>query len=110
MYEYRCKIVKVVDGDTVDCEIDLGFHIYTVQRVRLLGIDTPELNSRDEAERELAKEAKQFVVDLADAVNRIKTVLDKTDKYGRILGTLYIDGNDHSINEMLLTEGLAKVY
>lgn len=110
MYEYKCKVLNVVDGDTVDCEIDLGFHIKKTDRIRLLGINTPELNSKDPGERDNAGIAKKRVQDLAPLVTLIKTHLDKSDKYGRLLGTLFIEGDPVSVNDKLVTEGLAVPY
>jgi micrococcal nuclease len=110
MYEYKCKVLNVVDGDTVDVEIDLGFHIKKTDRIRMLGIDTAELNSKDPSQRELAVVAKNRVRDLAPAITRIKTEMDKGDKYGRLLGTLYMGDNTTSINEILVQEGLAVPY
>lgn len=110
MYEYKCKIIKVIDGDTVDCEIDLGFHIKIIKRVRLLGINTPELNSKDETQRVLAKEAKDYVLNSKDTITRLKTVLDESDSFGRVLGWLYIGDSDLTLNNLLLVEGLAVPY
>lgn len=110
MYEYRCKVLKVVDGDTVDCEIDLGFHIKMVRRIRLFGIDTAEMNAKDELKRRAAKDAKMLVEQSATQIDRIKTQLDKPDSFGRILGTLFFQGSDYSINDLLLKEGLAVEY
>lgn len=109
MYEYNCKVLRVVDGDTIDCEIDLGFSIRVNKRVRLLGIDTCEMNSTDINERARAKEAKQFVLDSVSKVTRIKTLLDRSDSFGRVLGIVYFE-DDTTLNEHLLKSGLAKVY
>lgn len=106
MYLYKCKVLNVVDGDTVDCEIDLGLFIKIVKRVRLYGINTPELLSTDLSERTSAKAAKDFLVNLAPSITSIKTVLDKGDKYGRLLGTFYTK-YDADVNTLMITEGLA---
>lgn len=108
MYEYKCRIVKVIDGDTVDCEIDLGFHIYIIKRVRLLGVDTPEMNSSNEDQRLAARAAKDFVISIQESVTSIKTELDKADKYGRVLGTIFT--HKKSVNSMLIEEGHAVPY
>lgn len=110
MYEYKCKVLNVVDGDTVDCEIDLGFFIKKTERIRLRGIDTPELNSKDPVERGSAGMAKSRVQELAPHVTLIKTHLDKSDKYGRLLGILFIEDDPVSVNDKLVTEGLAVPY
>lgn len=109
MYEYKCKVLKVIDGDTVDCEIDLGFNIKMIKRVRLLGVNTSELNSKIEEERNKARAAKEYVENIKSSVTRIKTELDKSDSFGRVLGKLYIE-DDVSINDLLLAEGLAIPY
>ena len=89
MFEYSCTIVKVVDGDTVDVDIDIGFGVWLKkQRIRLYGIDTPESRTRDLEEKKYGLIAKAFVeAHLPVGSNRIlTTVKDKTGKYGRILG------------------------
>lgn len=106
MYEYKCKVIHVVDGDTVDVEIDLGFHITKVDRIRFLGINTPELHDSNPDIRAKAQQAKARVEELAPSIVRIATKLDKQDKYGRILGTLFTD-TELNVNETLVTEGLA---
>lgn len=110
MYEYKIKeIVKVVDGDTVDVLIDLGFSVYHKERVRLSGIDTPEMNSKNLTEKEIAKKAKSFLtVWLKDQKNlTIKTYKD--DKYGRLLGEIFGNGGV-CINNLLMEKGLAWDY
>jgi len=88
-------------------DVDLGFSITAHQRFRLTGIDTPELNSSDINERELAKAAKQYVIERL--LGRGVTVVShKTGKYGRYLGTIFVDGIN--INEELVNIGLAEVY
>ena len=110
MYEYKIKeIVKVVDGDTVDVLIDLGFSVYHKERVRLSGIDTPEMNSKNLTEKEIAKKAKAFLtVWLKDQKNlTIKTYKD--DKYGRLLGEIFGNGGV-CVNNLLMEKGLAWDY
>ena len=89
MFEYNCTIVKVVDGDTVDVDIDLGFGVWLKkQRIRLYGIDTPESRTRDLEEKKYGLVAKEFVqyhLPLGSS-RTLTTVQDKTGKYGRILG------------------------
>jgi micrococcal nuclease len=104
---------KVVDGDTIDVDIDLGFNVSYYQRVRLAGIDTPESRTTDKAEKELGLEVKKKLGEyLANATNIvIRTEKpDSTEKYGRILGWLYIDGAEKSINEALIAGGYAWEY
>ena len=94
MYEYRTKVSRVVDGDTVDVDIDLGFGVWMKkERIRLLGIDTPESRTRDLEEKALGLAAKDYVSNWlteSDAVY-VKTLKDGTGKYGRILGYIYAD-------------------
>ena len=111
MYEYRVrKVTKIVDGDTIDVEIDLGFNISYAQRVRLAGIDTPESRTRDKVEKVLGLESKQRLKDILDKAQLvvIKTELpDSSEKYGRILGWLFVDGAEKSVNEALVADGYA---
>ena len=89
MFEYSCTIVKVVDGDTVDVDIDLGFGVWLKkQRIRLYGIDTPESRTRDLEEKKYGLIAKEFVQSHlpVGSTRTLTTVKDKTGKYGRILG------------------------
>lgn len=114
MYEYRVKkIISVVDGDTVDVDIDLGFNVSYSQRVRLAGIDTPESRTSDKFEKTLGLESKEYlklkIKDARDIV--IKTEKpDSSEKYGRILGWLYIDGSEISVNEQMIQDGYAWGY
>jgi len=114
MYEYNIKkVTKVVDGDTIDVDIDLGFNISYSQRVRLAGIDTPESRTKDAREKALGLEVKNKV---KSAIESAKTVIiktelpDSTEKYGRILGWVYLDGAAKSLNEQLIDEGYAWGY
>ena len=114
MYEYRVKqVLRVVDGDTIDVDIDLGFDISFTSRVRLAGIDTPESRTTDKKEKDLGLEVKQRLKELLSKSSSlvIKTEKpDSTEKYGRILGWLYIDGAEKSINEGLIADGYAWGY
>ena len=100
MYEYRCKILRVVDGDTVDVDIDLGFGMWMhKERVRMMGIDTPESRTRDKVEKKFGLASKQFVKDMMPVGSKqvLKTQIDrsgedKKGKFGRILGDFLIDG------------------
>jgi len=90
MYEYRVKVVKVVDGDTVDVDIDLGFGMsYKKQRVRMMGIDTPESRTRDKVEKLFGKASKKHLKKLLEECESISLVSHDKGKFGRILGTLY---------------------
>jgi micrococcal nuclease len=114
MYEYYVKeVVKVVDGDTIDVIIDLGFDIMFASRVRLAGIDTPESRTKDKAEKALGLESKKYLADrLKDAKNIvIKTEkINSTEKFGRVLGHLFINGDDVSLNMELIDNGYAWPY
>jgi len=114
MYEYRVKkITGVVDGDTIDVDIDLGFNVSYSQRVRLAGIDTPESRTKDKFEKSLGLEAKEYLKSkLKDAtLIVIKTEKpDSSEKYGRILGWLYVDGDTVSINDHMIEDGYAWGY
>ena len=106
MYRYPIKLIKVVDGDTVDVEIDLGFNISFRERVRLYGINAYELRE------EKGPEAKQFVQGWFS--NGDKFVMESHEynargKYGRILGTFYRDSEEPSLNKLLVENELAKV-
>ena len=113
-YIYRIKSVgRVVDGDTIDADIDLGFDISLTKRIRLAGIDTPESRTRDLEEKKLGLDAKNWLKhrlhDAEDII--IRTQLpDSTEKYGRIIGKLYINGEDISLNRQMITEGYALEY
>jgi len=113
-YVYRIKSVgRVVDGDTIDADIDLGFDISLTKRIRLAGIDTPESRTRDLKEKELGIDAKNWLKhqleDTFDVVIRTEKP-DSTEKYGRIIGHLFINGQDESLNNQMITEGYALPY
>ena len=114
MYEYYVrKVEAVVDGDTIDVLIDLGFDILFASRVRLAGIDTPESRTKDLAEKALGLEAKEYLKKhLKDAKSVvIKTEkMDSSEKYGRILGWVYVNGDTVSLNDMMINDGYAWGY
>lgn len=114
MYEYRVKKVsKIVDGDTIDVEIDLGFNISFSSRVRLAGIDTPESRTTNKEEKALGLEVKKVLGDLIAAAKDVvirTEKMDSSEKYGRILGWLYLDGAQLSVNEALVAGGYAWGY
>ena len=114
MYEYFVKEVKnVVDGDTIDVIIDLGFDILFASRVRLAGIDTPESRTTDKAEKALGIEAKEYLKkqfkDAKSVVIRTEK-MDSSEKYGRILGWVYVNGESESINNKMINDGYAWGY
>jgi len=114
MFEYRVKqVTKIVDGDTIDVDIDLGFSISYSQRLRLAGIDTPESRTTDKLEKTLGLESKEYLkYKFKDAKNIVvKTEKpDSSEKYGRILGWVYLDGNTKSVNEQMIEDGYAWGY
>lgn len=114
MYEYRVKqVLKVVDGDTIDVDIDLGFNISYTQRVRLAGIDTPESRTTDKAEKVLGLEVKKHLAELLKSSTQIVIRTEKpdsTEKYGRILGWIFLDGASESVNTALIAGGYAWDY
>ena len=113
-YIYRVKqVLKVVDGDTIDADIDLGFDISLTKRVRLAGIDTPESRTTDKREKALGLESKDWLKNRLEFAKNIviRTQLpDSTEKYGRILGKLYINNEETSLNEQMIDEGFAWEY
>ena len=117
MYEYKCKIVRVVDGDTVDVDIDLGFGMWMhKERIRLHGIDTPESRTRDLVEKKFGLEAKKMVETYmpVGSIQTLVTVQDKAGKFGRILGKFKIyDGKEDrqtTINEWMIENHYAVAY
>ena len=94
MYEYQCKVVKVIDGDTADVDIDLGFGVWMKkQRIRFYGVDTPESRTRDKEEKVYGLMAKEFVLSHlpVGSTQVLRTKKDGVGKYGRILGEFVID-------------------
>ena len=113
-YIYRIKeIYKVIDGDTIDASIDLGFGIYLTRKIRLAGMDTPESRTTDLKEKTLGLQSKEWIkrrLEFAKDI-LIKTELpDSTEKYGRIIGHLYINGEDTSLSTQMIDAGYALLY
>ena len=113
-YIYRIKsVLKVVDGDTIDASIDLGFDISLNKRIRLAGIDAPESRTTNLKEKALGLESKEW---LKKALEGAKDILiktekpDSTEKYGRIIGHLFINDQETSLNNQMIDEGYALVY
>lgn len=117
MYEYQCRIVKVIDGDTIKIDIDLGFGIWmTNQNVRLAGVDAPEYRTTDQVEKKYGTAAKEFVesyLKVGDIVP-IKTTLDKKSKYGNILAEFKVYDSEkdilHSLNQLMIEKYHAVSY
>lgn len=120
MYEYRVKILRVVDGDTVDVDIDLGFGVWMhKERVRLYGIDTPESRTRDKEEKKYGKAAKAFLQEKLEAgTPLLRTFKDGVGKYGRILGEFWVEEHNEehnitaktNINQLMVEEHHAAPY
>ena len=117
-YNFRVtKINRVVDGDTIDVTIDLGFDLYKKERVRVAGVDTPEKRTRDLEEKALGIDATNWLKErLESAIRGDDDLVIRTElvggvgKYGRLLGWLYIGDADVSLNEEMITEGYAWAY
>ena len=114
MYEYSIKeVVKVVDGDTIDVVIDLGFSIMYKDRIRLAGIDSPESRTKDLDEKALGIQAKDFLKNRLKSANKIVVRTEKSDstgKYGRILGWIFLDDGHMSVNNEMILKGYAWGY
>ena len=110
MYRYKVYVDRVVDGDTVDVDIDLGFGmIYKKQRVRMMGIDTPESRTRDLVEKFYGKASKAFLVEQLEG-QEIQLVSHDKGKFGRILGELFVGASAYSINQMMIDHHHAVPY
>ena len=117
-YNFRVvEINRVVDGDTIDVTIDLGFDLFKKERVRVAGVDTPEKRTRDLEEKELGIEATNWLKEKLDgAISGDDDLVIRTElvggmgKYGRLLGWLYIGDSELSLNEIMIEEGYAWAY
>ena len=111
MYQYKIKkFNRVIDGDTIDVAIDLGFHITLNQRIRLKDIDAAETRTKDLEEKAEGLRAKEWLE--KELAREGEWIIDtyKEDKYGRMLGTLYLIGDPVTVNERMLNEGIANPY
>lgn len=116
-YWYKGKVLNVVDGDTFDVMIDLGFEIHYKARVRLFGVNTPESRTKDAAEKEMGLKAKAFTKDWLTNHETvfIKTVIDKNEKYGRVLADIYSSADINNpttacLNKDIIEAGFAREY
>jgi len=117
-YNFRVtKIVKVLDGDTIDVLIDLGFDLFKKERVRIAGVDTPEKRTRDLEEKELGIDATNWLKSkLTETIKGDEELIIRTElkggvgKYGRLLGWLYVGDASISLNELMIEEGYAWAY
>jgi micrococcal nuclease len=109
MYEYNCKVKRVVDGDTVDVVIDLGFDIHFATRVRLYGMDTPESRTRNKDEKVRGLMSKDFLKEWMEKDDVIiRTRKDKKGKFGRVLGEMLVRGEN--VNKLMVKECYAVEY
>ena len=110
MYEYKCKIVRVVDGDTIDVDVDLGWSTFRCgERIRLYGVDTPECRSRDAQEKQAGLAAKDYVTRRLQLGRTYTLTTKEKGKFGRYLGVILLEDGT-SINEALVEENLAVAY
>tara|TARA_S200002703_G_scaffold96863_1_gene83685 strand:+ start:407 stop:829 length:423 start_codon:yes stop_codon:yes gene_type:complete len=114
MYQYRAIVLKVIDGDTVDVDLDLGFDVWLKnQRIRLYGIDAPETRTRDYGEKKFGLLAKNFVLEYCPAGSEIIVQTHKDDargKFGRILGELIVRDGNINLNELMIFKNLVVRY
>ena len=112
MHNYSAKLVRVVDGDTADAMIDLGFNTQVKKRIRFKGIDTWESRTRDLEEKKKGLEAKAYTKDLLENSDEGKFVLKSygVGKYGRVLADLFVKGHETSVNQLLIENGHAYEY
>lgn len=110
---YEAAIDRIVDGDTIDLIVDLGFDVAYKTRVRLAGLDVPEIRTKDLEQKELGLAAKAFVADWLEAHEKVyvRTLKDSSGKFGRILGYIYADEEMvHCLNDDILSSGHGEVY
>ena len=113
MYKYRAIVDRVVDGDTIDVDIDLGFDVWLKkQRIRLRGVDAPESRTRDLEEKKFGMLAKIYVMEHCPSGSEIilQTYLDDRGKFGRILGEIFLPNHDTSLNELMIVDKIAVHY
>ena len=113
MYEYKCFTIRVVDGNTIDAEVDLGFNVLVRQRIKLFGVHCSDIRSADPKEKERAQKARNRLAELVGKEFYCHTIMNKRGKAGRTLGHVYIiDANKNRIdvNQILINEGLATRY
>ena len=111
MYKYKAKLKRVVDGDTCDAYIDLGFDVSIMKRIRFMGVDTWESRTKDLKEKKKGLAAKEYTKDMLEK-NEGEFIIKShgVGKYGRVLGEIFIEGEDKSLNELLKDEGHAYEY
>lgn len=109
MFEYFAKVIEVIDGDTIDVSIDLGFNVLHTIRLRLNGINTPETRTKNKEEKVRGLAAKARLKELIEGkIVKVKTEKDEQEKFGRYLAVVYVD--EINVNQQLITEGHAVEY
>ena len=108
MYQYKATLNRIIDGDTIDVDIDLGFNVKIKQRVRLHGINTPEVRTLDLEIKKKGLEATDYLKKILPKEFIIETILNKRGKYGRVLGILW--DKEININKKMVKEGYAEEY
>ena len=111
-YNYPAKLLRVVDGDTADAMIDLGFNIWVKKRIRFMGVDAWECRTRNKEEKVKGLAAKEFTKNLLENSDGGKFLIKShgVGKYGRVLGELFVKGEERSVNELLVENGHAYAY
>ena len=109
---YSCKLVRVVDGDTCDAMIDLGFNVWVKNRIRFMGVDAWESRTRNKEEKVKGLAAKAYVKDLLENSDdgKFSIISYGLGKYGRVLGELFVKGHEKSVNDLLIENGHAYEY
>jgi len=111
MQKYKAKLIRIIDGDTIDAEIDVGFDVFVRKRIRLWGINAPETRSRDKDEVKAGKKTLgRLAAILALANGEFELVTHGDGKFGRCLGEIFVKDHPESVNQVLINEGLAEVY
>ncbi len=113
MYEYKCYTVRVIDGNTIDAQVDLGFNVLVRQRIKLYGINTADIRSTDDAEKNSALLAKNKLTSLVGKEFICQTIMNKRGKIGRTLGNIFVEdenGDRIDINQAMINSGLAYKY
>ena len=108
LHHYKAELIRIIDGDTIDVMLDLGFFVWVKKRIRLYGIDTPETRTRDLEEKQRGKESTARLTELISQPAEFTISSHGIDKYGRCLGTIFV--GEKNVNELLVSEGFAKVY
>ena len=111
MFEYNAKVIRVVDGDTIDAMVDLGFTTFKKVRIRMHGINAPESRTRDLVEKEKGLAAKARLIEmLEESDNEFRLISHGVGKFGRCLGEIYLSGHATSLNKQLIWEGHGTEY